>query len=325
MSWPTLGVWKRLGLLVAALALAGPAYPWGVEGHRTVADLAREQLSPSARAAVIRILGNDDLAAVAVWADELRLVGRHQGPLADDAEAHAFNAKFPHNYSWHYVDLPLGMAYADDSAFASPDDVVHAIRRTVAVLEGRSGEMTPIVALRLLVHFVGDLHQPLHAANGYFDLSDPAAPRLMTDPARIDQATGDRGGNSLFFTRTAELHAYWDSTLVARLAQGADDRALAARLAPLRPAGWQTPGDFHTWAAAWASESSRMAAGAYAGIVFGPATVGPKGQLERMQIRLPAGYEERSVPTVADQLAKAGLRLAALLNAIFRDPRPAAP
>ncbi len=320
MSWPMQGAGKRLALLVAALALAGPAYPWGVEGHRTVADLARERLSPSARAAVVRILGNDDLAAVAVWADDLRSVARHQGPLANDAEAHAFNAKFPHNYSWHYVDLPLGMAYADDSPFASPDDVVHAIRRSVAVLEGRSDEMTPLIALRLLVHFVGDLHQPLHAANGYFDLSDPAAPRLVTDPARIDPATGDKGGNSLFFARAAELHAYWDTTLVTRLARGVDDRALAARLEPLRPASWQTAGDFHAWAAAWASDSSRVAVRVYAGIAFGPATVGPKGQLERMQIRLPEGYAERSEPVVAEQLAKAGLRLAALLNAIFAVP-----
>jgi len=223
------------------------------------------------------------------------------------------------------VDLPLGLAYADNGPFASPDDVVHAIRRAVAVLEGRSDEMTPLIALRLLVHFVGDLHQPLHAANGYYDLSDPAAPRLLTDPARIDQATGDKGGNSLFFGPRAELHAYWDSTLVARLAHGADDRALAARLAPLRPSGWQTPGDFHGWAAAWASESSRVAADAYAGLVFGPATLGRKGQLERMQIRLPEGYAERNEPVVADQLAKAGLRLAALLNAIFSQPAPASP
>jgi hypothetical protein len=314
------GAWRWLALLAAALALAGPAYPWGVEGHRTVADLAQARLSPSARAAVIRILGNDDLAAVAVWADDLRSVARHQGPLANDAEAHAFNAKFPRNYSWHYVDLPLGMAYADASPFASPDDVVHAIRRAVAVLEGRSNEMTPIIALRLLVHFVGDLHQPLHAANGYYDLGDPAAPRLVTDPARIDPATGDKGGNSLFFAKGAELHAYWDTALVARLAHGADDRALAARLSPLRPPGWQTPGDYHTWAAAWASDSSRVAVGAYAGISFGRAALGAKGQLERMQIRLPEGYAERSEPVVADQLAKAGLRLAALLNAIFAGP-----
>jgi hypothetical protein len=177
MRWQSRRGWKWIAVFAAALAAAGSAYPWGAEGHRTVADLARVQLTPPTRAAVIRILGSDDLASVAVWADDLRSVMRHQGPLANDPEAHAFIAKFPRNGSWHYVDLPLGMAYADDSPFASPDDVVHAIRRCVAVLEGRSNEMSPLIALRLLVHFVGDIHQPLHAGNGYYDLSDPAAPR----------------------------------------------------------------------------------------------------------------------------------------------------
>lgn len=317
MMWRLIRAWHRVAIVVAFLSVVAPAYPWGIEGHRTVAELARERLTPAARAAVVKILGNDDLAAIAVWADDLRAVARHQGPLANDAEAHAFNAKFPHNYSWHYVDLPLGAPYVDDSPFASPDDVVHAIRRSVAVLEGRSDEMTRLVALRLLVHFVGDLHQPLHAANGYYDLSDPAHPRLLTDPARIDEATGDHGGNSLFYAHAAELHAYWDTVLVRRLAGGGGDRALVARLASLQPAGWQTPGDYHTWAAAWATDSSRVAVGVYAGIAFGPATLGRRGQLERMTIQLPEGYAARSEPVVAEQLAKAGLRLAELLNRIL--------
>ena len=79
--------------------------------------------------------------------------------------------------------LQLGAAaYARDGRFAAEDDVVHQIAAAVAVLEGKSRRFPPAQAVRVLAHLVGDLHQPLHVGTGYFDVRNPAAPRLVTAP-----------------------------------------------------------------------------------------------------------------------------------------------
>jgi hypothetical protein len=134
----------------------------------------------------------------------------------------------------------------------------------------------------------------------------------------VNTSTGDRGGNALFYGRSREeLHAYWDTVLVDRLGAGRDYVALAGILGR-RPEGpWRTAGDYHGWAAKWATESSRAAAGAYEGIRFGKATLGRSGQLERIRIELPSDYAERSEPVAAQRLQQAGLRLAELLNRIL--------
>jgi len=297
--------------------IAAPAFAlgWGIEGHKAIGQLARTKLSPAARAQVIKILGNDDLAEVAVWADEVRDAGRHRGPLVSDPEARAFIQKFPKNPSWHFVDQPLGLAgYTTDGKFSSEDDVVHAINASIAVLEGRSNRFTPAQALRLLIHFVGDVHQPLHASTGYYDLHNLASPKLVTNPAAVDLATGDHGGNSLYVTKSEELHALWDVKLVEKIA-GKDFEKLAGALGNKNPAKWHTPGDYHTWAAQWASESVAIAAGhVYRDVIFEAAELDEKHQLKRMEIKLGSSYEKNNETVVAAQLATAGLRLAELLN-----------
>lgn len=137
---------KPMPYLIAALLSLGAATQlaaWGIEGHKAVGEVARTRLSATARAAVVKILGNDDLAAVAVWADEIRDAGRHRGPLVSDAEAKAFTQKFPKNPSWHFVDQPLGTTgYTDNGKFSSEEDVVHTINSCIAVLEGKSSRFT---------------------------------------------------------------------------------------------------------------------------------------------------------------------------------------
>ncbi len=286
-----------------------------------VGEIAAGRLTVKTRAAVTAILGSDDLAEVSVWADELREAARHQGPLVQDAEAREFNRRFPKNGNWHFVNLPLGSAaYTDDGPFSSADDVVHAINACIAVLEGKSDRFTAAQALKLLVHFVGDLHQPLHASTGYFNLSNPAAPKLVTDPKAVDERTGDHGGNSLYYTKSGELHALWDTALVKK-AGGSDYRQVAAAMKKrIKPSAWKTPGDYHGWAERWATDSVQVAAIAYHGIRFGPATVNAKGGLERDEIELPVGYQQANETMVADQLAKAGFHLAELLNSISWKP-----
>ncbi|HEY3900546.1 MAG TPA: S1/P1 nuclease [Chthoniobacter sp.] len=305
--------------LGALLILAVNAYPWGGEGHRAIAWAVRTQLSPEARAKIEKILGNDDLAAEAGWLDDVRIARRrHSGPLKDDPEAQEFNNRFSKNDVWHYIDLPVGSAtYAESSPLASKDDIVHAIDHAIDVLEGRASDLTERQALRVLIHLVGDAHQPLHAAAGYYDLSDSAHPKLVSDPAIAATKPHDRGGNQLFYDGALQLHALWDDVMVMDLIRATPHQSLASQLrAEADNQNWMTPGDYHHWAEKWIEDSAAQAVEVYRGIVFGAATIGPKDTIERIEITLPEGYVEKQLPRAKTQLAKAAAHLAQLLNSI---------
>jgi hypothetical protein len=295
---------------------------WGPLGHSTIASIAQKHLSPSTQSHVAALLaqGHDiDLPSIANWADEVRAAASGRGPLKDDAEAAAFNAKFPTNALWHFVDLPLGTEdYRDVVAFTSVNDVVHAIRRCVAVLEmaePRPDDFTKPQALRLLVHFAGDIHQPLHCGTGFYDLSDLGHPVLITDPRLCIGEPNDRGGNDLFFgpDSTQELHALWDDSLVFAIRDSADYRSLANFLESTQSVD-STPGDYHTWPEKWAIDSVQQARKAYENIEFFAATI--DGQRLRITVQLPAEYVDDNRSVAATQLVRAGMRLAQLLNAI---------
>ena len=307
---------------VLLLIFAQPLHAWGPLGHSAIAAIAEKHLSPTAQSHVASLLaeGHDtDLPSISNWADEVRAAASGRGPLSDDAEARAFNAKFPTNALWHFVDLPLGAQdYRQVVAFSSVNDIVHAIKRCVAVLERagtRPDDFTKPQALRLLVHFVGDIHQPLHCGTGFYDLSDLSHPVLITDPKRCSGKSNDRGGNDLFFgpDLTQELHALWDDSLVFGIRNSADYRSLADFLESSQSAD-STTGDYHIWPELWAIDSVQQARNAYQNIEFASATV--DGQRLRITIQLPSGYFDKNQAIAARQLAKAGIHLAELLNTI---------
>jgi hypothetical protein len=309
--------------LALGLAFATPAYPWAAQGHRALAMVAAQNLTADARTHVERILGNDDLAAISVWMDELRSAFFHTGPLGSDPEALRFNAEFPENGQWHYVDLPLGTpAYEPDGPFANRHDVVHMIGEAVRVLEGGGDKrITKREALCMLVHFVGDEHQPLHVGNGFFAVAGDGTVRLVTDPAAARDLPNDKGGNALFFGpgRYDELHAYWDANLVTKVAKTESPQDLAKVLeAKVASDGsaWKSPGDYHRWAEGWATESLRAARTAYAGLSYGRETPDPKGGIKSIQVTLPPGYDDTCVPIAETRLAQGAYHLAEILNAI---------
>ncbi|HXQ80721.1 MAG TPA: S1/P1 nuclease [Opitutaceae bacterium] len=309
--------------LALALAFAAPAFPWGVEGHRALALLAEQRLSAEARSHVVKILGNDDLASISVWMDDLRPAMFHTGPLGSDPEALRFNAEFPQNGQWHYVNVPLGAAgYEPEGAFSDPHDVVHMIGEAVSVLEGGGDRrITKLEALRMVVHFVGDEHQPLHVGNGFYEIGADAGVKLVADPAAAKDLPNDKGGNALFFGpgRFDELHAYWDVALVARIVSTGQPADLAKALeseVAAEGASWKSVGDYHHWAEGWATESLVAARTAYEGISFGAETPDPKGGIKSIKITFPPHYDERCMPLAQKRLAQAGYHLAELLNAI---------
>jgi hypothetical protein len=314
---------RFLAAAALALAAAAPAFPWAKEGHEAMAIAAQKNLSDEARSHVVKILGSDNLASIAVWMDDVRSAYFRSGPLADDPEALKFNAEFPHNGEWHYVDMPLGTkAYALDGPNANAHDVVHMAEEAVRVLEGGGDKrITQLEALRMLVHFVGDMHQPLHVGNGFFAIAADGKATLVTDPAAAASLPNDKGGNALFFGpgRYDELHAYWDAALVEKMASTKDPAALAPVLEKQidsQGASWRSAGDYHHWPEQWATESVEAARTAYAGLEYGAVTPDPKGGFRKIQITFPANYDQVCMPLAQERLAKSGYHLAEILNAI---------
>jgi hypothetical protein len=215
------------------------------------------------------------------------------------------------------------MSSEEAREFTSADDIVHAIARCIQVLESPladAHEFTKVQALRLLVHFVADVHQPLHCGTGFYRTDGTDTAELITYPGEAFGKPSDRGGNLLFYgtNPTEQLHALWDTVIVEKIDDTADYQALADFLLQNERAQEiaMTSGDYHDWALAWAVESVRIATLAYLAIAFEKAHFNPDKQLIRINIRLPINYLEANQTYTRLQLTKAGVRLAQLLDSI---------
>lgn len=308
-------------LLLLMLSLWRDAGAWGVPGHEAMARVAQGWLSNDVAARVTAILGTNDLASISVWADHLRDAQRSRGPLRSDPQAHDFNRRFPHNDNWHYVNLPLGtLRYEPSGGFASTNDIVQALNRCIAVLEGRSAEMTKAEALRWVVHLVGDIHQPLHVGCGFYRFETDGKVLLMSEPVEAAGRPHDRGGNLLRYESSRGLHAYWDVTLVEAIDVSRNNGTLETLLrGALQTQSWRTAGPPDSWAAKWAADAVQAARNAYENIEYLSAQFDQTGALTNINVRLPANYEADQVARVKTQLAKSAFHLAELLNRLDWD------
>lgn len=171
--------------LLLSFLFAVSALAWNDEGHRTVALVAQRKLSPQACRWVTEVLrahpeGALDLSSAAGWPDRVR----------EDPEFH--------HQEWHYVNFPL-FVDTPEHPVRLTGEVLPALNRMIRILKDRRAPARErAIALSWLVHLVGDVHQPLHAANGYW----------ATFPR------GDRGGGHLmvgFGQEMVKLHAFWDA------------------------------------------------------------------------------------------------------------------
>jgi S1/P1 nuclease len=315
-------LWIAISLLICA-SVRG-LFGWGAEGHRAIATLAQDLINADTRGKVQALLnqcGEHDLASASTWADDIRPNARSDRPRPPDADA--FNSRFPDNASWHFVNLPLGTtSFAEAEHFIpNQSNVIDVIHRCIAVLETSvpaAEEISRPDALRLLVHFVGDIHQPLHCGTGFYKISETGPPILVTNPSEAAGLPNDRGGNDLFYGPKDQLHALWDLDMVSNVAGTFDYRSLAAFLRRQYQNGsWPaTPGDYHRWAESWALESVKAANQAYTGIRFNSVeTMGGPNSLW-IAISLPPDYEEKNRALAMHQLLKAGVRLAQLLDRV---------
>lgn len=284
-------------LVLASFAATAPAFAWGAEGHRLTADVAYQQLTPRAKAAVDALIAKDaphqvekcpvnSLADASVWPDCVRgLAGVDwMRPL-------------------HYDDIPL-FGPADKAAYCPNSQcATEAIKAALAVLKKKAAPATDrALALYQIAHFVGDIHQPLHAADN-----------------------GDKGGNDVkvIYLGEAEsynpfkkamdkynLHFVWDTMLPANAFKN-NGRDKIATLAKAHVAEWAT-GD----ADSWASEAHGIAVKFTYGRL--PVKLVP-GKPPAEAVAIDRDYVDASAPIVREQLAKAAVRLAYVLNAALAD------
>jgi len=263
---PLAAVVSRLEALALLLLLLAPppALAWGPEGHRAVVVLARRYLRPAAEEAAQRLLGAQSLEDASVWPDEV---------------AHSTR---PETAPWHYINIPL-QATSIDLRRDCPhgDCVLVKTREFLDVLgDPRAGAARRSEALKFVLHFVADLHQPLHCEDDH-----------------------DEGGNTVavvFEGRPDNLHWVWDTGLVQEIDR--DPNTLAAELARRI-----TPRDLASWRSGsledWVLESHRLAQ-----------TVAYRGFGGRGARTLGRAYDDAGRAAVSLQLERAAVRLADLLN-----------
>ncbi len=301
------------------------AWAWGCEGHETIARIAERHLGPEARHAVAELLASprvdahprqfcravpdDVLADVSTWADEVR---------GDDT------SRYFGTGAWHFVDIPRGAAPGELRQFCARRSgcIVTAIADQVAVLRAPSADRhAKAAALMMLVHLVGDLHQPMHCATNadgggnclplsFFG----AAPRLRSDQ-----------------TETAlyqpNLHAIWDTGIVRQILARRSTLwfadTLERRFRAQIPLWQHMPIDPDAWA--W--ESHRVAERVAYGQLPLRIPVAPSGRVPQcselsrrllaLHEQLGQRYQDAAAPVVEEQLAKAGIRLAMMMNQIW--------
>jgi hypothetical protein len=283
---------KTPGLIIAAFALTAPglACAWGNLGHEVTALIAYRHLLPQTRARLDALLASDsdsltapDFASRATWADQYR-------------NAHRETA------AWHFVDIEIDQPDLASACFGFPplakdqvasqgpaqDCIVNKMDEFIAELS--SPATTPaerLLALKFLIHFLGDLHQPLHAADHQ-----------------------DRGGNCVRLAppidRTTNLHAYWDVAAVEALGTSAAQIAdrLDASLDAAHIKNW-SQGTPRIWALDTFEVGRRDA---YA--IPAKPTCQSGGS-----VSLSNPYKDQAAKDAATQLLKAAVRLAAVLNA----------
>ena len=300
---------SRAGLVTAALLALPASAVWDTAGHRTVAAIAWEHMTPRARARAVELLLHGP--ALANFA-ALRPAPPAQGSEAERDRALFLNAAtwadlvrnsdqawhVYHHATWHYADFywDVENGRPHEIPGAGPDSVnagerVLAFRALLA--DSTAPDTTRAVALAWLLHLVGDIHQPLHCSSRV--TSEDALPR------------GDLGGNTFVLDAGHNLQAYWDEILDRLIASdpGEDSIAYATRMARrierIHPrASLATPAA-STDVVGWEREGLHLAQTVvYAGVTRGE----PPS----------ATYQAQALTVAERRIALAGYRLAALLN-----------
>ncbi|BDT68086.1 hypothetical protein os1_22680 [Comamonadaceae bacterium OS-1] len=331
-------------LLALACWVPLRAAAWGHQGHMLVGAIADQLLTPQARAGLQRDMGLT-LAQAAPWADCAKGVGlgtrgfeyasdeRWPSPACTRFETaegvQAMQSYASRNWNtcgqsrdchktYHYADVAYQHArYKMGYVGTNDHDLVHAINAAIAQLQGQPvpppfSITSRAEALRLLAHFIGDLHQPLHVGALYLDETGKAVdPDVPGGPEPLET----RGGNSLDTGHGDNLHALWDD-----LPDGLRADAVPASMVQAARALRKSRAGVGRLAQTWASDTVAVSGAAFAGLSVGPARL-DKGRVWPATLVDPADYRARQNALQTQQLTNAGARLAQLVNVLYATPR----
>jgi len=261
-------VFKKVAVVIAIALVPFTASAWGVLGHRIVGEVADHYINAKTRKAIQQILGNESMAMTANWADFIK-------------------SDTSYNYlsNWHYVNLPVNLSKTDAFSFLDNDPAANIYNKTnemIAVLKNNASTAEQKkLALRMIIHLVGDLHQPMHTAR-----------------------KEDLGGNRVFVTWFGEksnLHKVWDESLI--------DFQQLSFTEYTKAINFTTTGQVATWQQASLKdcvfEAYQICNKIYA--------TGIKNE-DKLSYR----YNFDWIGTVNEQLLKGGVRLAGILNGIYK-------
>lgn len=251
---------KKLFTLILVSIVSLSAFGWGATGHRAVAKVAEKYLSKKAKKELERILGGQSMAMASTWMDDIYS-----------------DSTYDYARDWHWVTIQDGETY--EQSIKNPNgDVIATLERIIAELKSKKlSAKEETERVKMLIHLVGDIHQPLHVGGGT-----------------------DRGGNNVkvsWFRTDSNLHRVWDSDMIndtrlsyTELAESLDFPTEAQRLA-------------------WSKTSIRDIA--YESMTF------RKQVYDIGDGKLGYEYTYKYFHIVRGQLVKAGVRLASVLNEIY--------
>lgn len=239
---------------------------WGFQGHKTVALIAEKHTSEDAKKVISSYLGNETMEDVSTWADEHRS---------------------PQTAMWHYINLPLGLSRADfeKTVKSSENNIYEAIINSEKTLRNdNASQEAKIKALKYLIHFVGDAHQPMHVSR-----------------------KEDKGGNDIqvrYDGQGTNLHSLWDSGLISHEGLSESEMAKAYDTATdTEIKQWQSDDPIQ-----WLWESYQITNELYAGVKPGQ--------------KIDQAYYDKYISVIRKRIDMAGIRLAGELNKIYANQKP---
>jgi hypothetical protein len=235
---------------------------WSATGHRVVGKIANQYLTSKTKRNIKKILNNKSLDFVSTFADDIK----------SDKRYNEF-------YTWHYINMPLDQNY-EDSEKSSSGDLVSGINYCIKVIkDNNSSNDDKAFYLKLLIHFVGDLHQPMHVG-----------------------LVEDKGGNDFklqWFYKDSNLHSVWDREMIDGYGMSYSEIADNANILNKNQVKAIQEGTLVDWV----NDTHKLTRQVYA-------NVKPNDNLRY-------SYSYDNFETVRSQLQKGGIRLAKVLNDLF--------
>ncbi|WP_183567671.1 S1/P1 nuclease [Mucilaginibacter sp. SP1R1] len=256
---------RKQFLTLALLGLSVGLISWGFKGHQAVATIAQKHLTPHTAYVVSAYLQGESMANVSTWADE------HRNPTG----------------KWHFLNPPLGLSHQQFVDFVSQqsnDNVYGAILKEEAILKDNASSFEQRnLALKYLIHLIGDAHQPMHISR-----------------------KEDKGGNTIqvrFDNKDTNLHSLWDSKLIDH--EGLSEADMAKQY------DWANEAQIKKWQAdnpmEWLWESYQISTELYADVKPGQT--------------MDEAYYKKYIPTIHLRIDQAGIRLAGELNKLLTDTK----